>query len=106
MREFRRSIDTDIDITGRVLEGIALRWDRKYRVSDDGVNFYVEGWRRRAFEKGMRATGNVHEVRVDHHDVRVGRVSFNESSEGLIFTAIADDTPSGDAALAYADANK
>jgi HK97 family phage prohead protease len=107
MREFRRAIDTDIEHTGRVLEGITLRWNRRYRVSDDnGATYYVEGWRQRAFEKGLRATGNTHEVRVDHRDVRVGRVSFAESSEGLVFTAIADDTPDGDAVLEYADAGR
>lgn len=103
MREFVRALPTEVDVVGRTIEGMALRWDHPYTVSDDnGVTFYVEGWRRGAFERGLRATGNFHEVRVDHRDVRIGRVSFHESAEGLPFTAIADESPGGDAALDYA----
>ena len=93
---------TEVEVTGRTIEGIALRWDHPYTVSDDnGATFYVEGWRLGAFERGLRATGNFHEVRVDHRDFRVGRTSFTETGEGLMFRAIADDTPGGDAALDY-----
>lgn len=107
MRTFQRSIDSDIEATGRVLEGLTLRWDKRYRVSDDnGDSWYVEGWRRSAFERGLRSTGNVHELRVDHRDVRVGRVSFTESGEGLVFQALLDETPAGDAALEYQRADR
>jgi Caudovirus prohead serine protease len=107
MREFQRSIDADIEATGRVLEGLTLRWDKRYRVSDDGgESWYVEGWRKRAFEKGLHSTGNVHELRVDHRDVRVGRVSFRESADGLVFQALLDETPAGDAALEYQRADR
>jgi len=107
MREFERALPVDVEVTGRVVEGIALRWDRPYRVSDDGgETFYNEGWRRRAFERGLRATGNFHEVRIDHRDTRVGRASFAESAEGLPFTATMDETPGGDRAIEYARAGK
>ena len=33
--------------------------------------------------KASRATGNFHEARVDHVDIRVGRVSFIEAERGL-----------------------
>lgn len=107
MRTFTRALPTEVDVVGRTIEGMALRWNRTYRVSDDnGATFYLEGWRPGAFERGIKATGNFHEVRVDHRDVRVGRTSFAESVEGLAFTATADDTPGGDAALEYARAGR
>lgn len=103
MREFVRALPTEVGVVGRTIEGIALAWDHPYTVSDDnGATFYVEGWRRGAFERGIKATGNFHEVRVDHADVRIGRVSFHENAEGLPFTATADETPEGDRALEYA----
>lgn len=107
MKTFERALPTEIDVTGRTIEGMTLAWDREYRVSDDnGATFYLEGWRRGAFERGLKATGNFHEVRIDHHDVRVGRVAFHESTNGLPFTATCDETPSGDAVLEYARAGK
>lgn len=107
MKEFQRALPvTDVDVTGRVLEGLTLRWDHPYRVTDDGKVFYLEGWRKRAFEQGLRATGNFHEARIDHADVRVGRVSFMEVSDGLAFTTTADETPAGDALLAHADSHR
>jgi hypothetical protein len=107
MKTFVRALPVEVDVMGRVIEGIALHWDRAYRVSDDeGRTFYLEGWRQGAFERGIKATGNVHEVRVDHHDVRVGRTSFRESAEGLPFTAVMDETDSGEAALEYARAGR
>lgn len=107
MREFIRALPTEVAVTGRTIEGMVLRWNRSYRVSDDGgATFYVEGWRQHAFERGLRATGNVAEVRVDHNDARVGRTSFAETTEGLVFTAIADETPAGDAVLDYARADR
>jgi phage head maturation protease len=107
MREFTRALPTEVEVVGRTIEGIALRWDHPYTVSDDdGATFYVEGWRVRAFERGLRAVGNVNEVRVDHGTVRVGRTSFAETVEGLTFTAVADETPPGDAALEFARAGR
>ena len=107
MKEFLRALPTDVEVTGRTIEGMTLVWDREYRVSDNnGASFYLEGWRRGAFERGLRATGNFHEVRIDHRDVRVGRASFHESAEGLPFTATCDETPGGDMALEYARAGK
>jgi len=105
MREFTRALPTEVEVLGRTIEGMTLHWDRAYTVSDDnGTTFYLEGWRPGAFTKGLRATGNVHEVRIDHRDVRVGRVAFHESVEGLPFTATIDETPEGDAALEHARA--
>jgi phage head maturation protease len=107
MREFTRALPTEVEVMGRTIEGITLRWNNAYRVSDDnGASFYLEGWRPGAFERGIKATGNVHEVRIDHRDVRVGRVAFHESAEGLPFTAIVDETPEGDATLDYARAGR
>lgn len=107
MREFVRALPVDVEVTGRIVEGIALRWDHPYRVSDDnGATFYAEGWRAGAFARGLQAMGNFHEVRVDHHDVRTGRCTFHETDEGLPFVAVLDETPEGDAALEYARAGR
>lgn len=107
MKTFVRALPTEVEVTGRTIEGMALHWDNAYRVSDDnGATFYLEGWRRGSFERGIKAVGNFAEVRVDHRDVRVGRTSFHESAEGLPFTATADETPAGDAVLEYARAGR
>jgi HK97 family phage prohead protease len=107
MQTFRRSLAVGpLEVTGRVLEGIALRWNRAYRVSDDRRRWYSEGWRPGAFTRGLAATGNVHEARLDHRDIRVGRVTFAEGEHGLGFTATADETPGGDLLLALNDQRK
>lgn len=107
MRDFVRALPTTVEVLGRTIEGLALSWNRAYRVSDDGgATFYAEGWRPRAFEEGLAATGNIHEVRVDHADLRVGRVAFSEAERGLVFQATADTTPPGDAALEKAKAGR
>jgi HK97 family phage prohead protease len=107
MRDFVRALPVaDLDVTGRIIEGQALRWNKPYRVSDDGRRFYSEGWRRGQFAEGLRATGNNHELRVDHRDVRVGMVSFDEGDVGLRFEAVADTTELGELALQEAKAGK
>lgn len=101
MIELRRSMPTEFAVTGRTLEGLALRWDTPYRVSDDrGRTFYDEGWRRRALVESLAEMGNTFELRVDHADVRLGLVSFAESDEGLAFRSTVDGHELGDAALA------
>lgn len=106
-RDFVRALPTTVEVLGRTIEGLALSWNRAYRVSDDGgATFYAEGWRPHAFEDGLAATGNIHEVRVDHQDLRVGRVAFSESERGLVFQATADETPMGDGALEKARAGR
>lgn len=100
MKEFSRALPAHVEVLGRTIEGLALSWNRPYRVSDDGgKNFYTEGWRPGAFRRGLEATGNTHELRVDHQDIRVGRVEFSEAEAGLVFTATADTTPTGDRAV-------
>lgn len=100
MKEFSRALPAHVEVLGRTIEGLALSWNRPYRVSDDGgATFYAEGWRPGSFARGIEATGNTHELRIDHQDVRVGRVSFSEQEAGLVFTATADNTPAGDRAV-------
>src|SRR4051812_2978179 len=108
MREFNRALPADdFGVTGRTIEGLALRWDRAYRVSDDGgKHWYREGWRTGAFLRGLEATGNVHELRLDHADFRLGRVAFHEDPAGLGFTAVVDGTEAGEAALADAQGGR
>ena len=107
MKDFLRALPTDMEVMGRTVEGMALTWNRPYRVSDNqGVSFYAEGWRSRAFEAGLQPMGNIFELRVDHRDQRLGRTSFHESERGLVFTAVLDQTPDGEIALEKAKANR
>src|SRR5262245_33628558 len=57
----------DVEVKGRTLEGIALRWDTLYRVTDDGQRFYHEGFRRGAFDETMRNRAQF-ELRREHLD--------------------------------------
>jgi phage head maturation protease len=105
VRTFERALPIALESTGRVVEGVALTYDRAYRVSDDGGRtFYHEGWRPGAFTDGLRATGNVHELRLGHEDVRAGRVAFADSARSMAFAATLDEGPLGDAALEHIDA--
>jgi phage head maturation protease len=104
MRTFLRALPIALETVGRVIEGTALTYDRAYRVSDDGGRtFYHEGWRPGAFVEGLRATGNVHELRLGHDDVRAGRVAFADTARALTFAATVDEGPLGDAALEHVD---
>lgn len=104
MRDFQRALPVAVEATGRVIEGVALTYDRAYRVTDNGGRtHYHEGWRAGAFTEGLRATGNIHELRLDHQDVRAGRVAFADSPRALAFAATVDDGPLGDAALEHVD---
>jgi phage head maturation protease len=105
VRTFERALPIALEATGRVVEGVVLTYDRAYRVSDDGgASFYHEGWRPGAFTDGLRATGNLHELRLGHEDVRAGRVAFADSARTMAFAATLDDGPLGDAALEHIDA--
>lgn len=101
--QFVRAIE-DASRIGRTVEGVALTWDREYRVSDDdGRTFYLEGFRRGVFAKGIAARRNVFECRLDHADERVGTVKFAETSRGLDFAATVDDDDFGNAVLEHVD---
>lgn len=91
MRELIRALPlNDVEVIGRTLEGQALRWDTLYRVTDDGVKWYREGFRRGAFGDSLRNRGGVFELRREHHDYRLGIVSFTEGDDGLNFRAALD----------------
>ena len=84
VREFVRALPVAIETTGRVVEGVALTYDRAYRVSDDGGrSFYHEGWRPGAFTDGLAAIGNTHEARRrSPRTRRVGVAAFDDSARG------------------------
>jgi HK97 family phage prohead protease len=89
----------DLEVTGRTLEGQALRFDTLYSVSDDGGRrWYQEGFRRRAFETSIARRGWF-ELRPEHVDERIGQVSFREGQGGLIFTAAIEPGDRGDVEL-------
>lgn len=106
MIELARSFTADLEVTGRTVEGQALTWDTVYRVSDDGRQFYDEGWRRRATVDELVAARNTFEFRVDHADYRIGLVGFAETASGLVFRAVVDDGDRGDSALAEIHAGR
>jgi hypothetical protein len=89
----------EVDVVGRRLEGRALAWDTLYRVTDDGVTFYEEGFRRGAAIESIRARRNWFEARDDHADVRVGYVGFSEADDGLMFAMTLDLTHDADEML-------
>lgn len=91
----RSMIVTDLDVTGRTLEGQALRWDTLYRVSDNGRRYYQEGFRRGAFA-GAIAKRGWFELRPEHWDDRIGTVDFSEGSGGLVFRATVEPGDRGD----------
>lgn len=86
----------DVEVTGRTLEGQALRWDTLYRVTDDGRRYYTEGFRRGAFTDAIRDRGPWWELRREHEDYRLGRVGFTEADAGLVFSATMDFGDAGD----------
>lgn len=100
---FARAIE-DAAVIGRTLEGVALTWDREYRVSDDnGRSYYLEGFRRGVFARGIVARRNTFECRIDHADQRAGTVQFAETARGLDFAATIDNDDFGTAVLEHVE---
>lgn len=109
MMELTRALPlsmTDVDVTGRTLEGTAWLWDTLYRVTDNGREFYQEGFLRGAVANSLVAHRNVYELRHEHWDERVGLVSFTEANEGLVFRAVIDHGEEGDRELADVNDHK
>jgi phage head maturation protease len=102
-REFQRTLPVAVEATGRTIEGVALTYDRAYKVTDDGRRFYHEGWRAGAFTDGLAIRPRV-ELRLGHEDVRVGEVGFADGARSLRFVATVEPGPLGDAALVHVDA--
>lgn len=103
MRTFERATVVEGTV-GRTIEGVALTYDKVYRVTDDGGrSFYHEGWRAGAFTDGLVDRPRV-ELRLGHDDVRVGEVGFADSVRTLRFAATVEHDPVGDALLAHIDA--
>lgn len=91
----RSLVVPDMEVTGRTLEGQALRWDTLYRVTDDGRRYYQEGFRRGSFTATLERRP-WHELRPEHWDDRIGTVRFQEGEQGLIFTATVEPGDRGD----------
>ncbi len=106
MLELQRSMQlTDVD--GRTVYGVALSYNRPYRVSDDhGLNYYREGWRPGALARSIQACHNLFELRTVHLDQRVGLVSFTDEAGQLSFRAPLDSSETGDLALAALEAGE
>jgi HK97 family phage prohead protease len=94
MMELRRDLSVE-DVDGRTFVGRALSYEQPYRVSDDGHNWYDEGWRVGAVAESLKGARNTFELRALHRDVRVGLVSFQDGSTDLRFRAIVDDSEEG-----------
>lgn len=100
---FVRAIE-DATRIGRTVEGVALTWDRAYRVTDDnGRSYYLEGFHQGVFGKGIASRRNVFEFRINHADERAGTVKFVETARGLDFAATIDADEFGDAVLEHVD---
>lgn len=81
-----------------VFRARALSFDRPYRVSDDGVDWYTEEWRPSVFRKSLAQDAergrrlplyyNHVTTRVDPHAIALGGVTeFHEYDDRLEFTA-------------------
>lgn len=96
----------DVDVVGRRLEGMALRWDTLYRVTDNGRDFYEEGFKRGCANDSITGRRNTFEARDNHMDERIGLVAFTEADEGLAFLLRLDSTPQGDRELDLLRSNR
>lgn len=101
-----RATQTDIAASGRTLEGLALPWNLRARVSDDGGrSFYEESFAPGSADKSLneRASfplGYLHPWATGAPDKRpLGVVAFQRSSQGLIFAAKVSRTQAGDEML-------
>ena len=89
------------DYTGRTLEGVALRYDRPSRVTDDGwQSSYYEEVLRGADSKTLAERGSFPLQRA-HEAVQLGEVSFSHSDDesALMFTAELHRNAEADAIL-------
>ena len=89
------------DYTGRTLEGVALRYERPSRVTDDGwQSSYYEEVLKGADTKTLSERGSFPLQRA-HEDVQLGEVSFSHSDDesALMFTAQLSRNAEADAIL-------
>lgn len=88
------------DVDGRTLHGVALTFNRAYRVSDDGgQHWYHEGWRPGSLDRSINHCHNTFELRSTHRDVRVGLCSFEASPTQVYFRAPLDESDDGQRVL-------
>jgi phage head maturation protease len=86
------------DFTGRTLEGVALRYERASRVSDDNwKTSYYEEYARRAAAKSLQDGGDWPLTR-QHQGDGLGSVSFHNSDDegALMFRALVAPGSEGD----------
>ena len=89
------------DYTGRTLEGVALRYERPSRVTDDGwQSSYYEEVLQGADRKTLAERGSFPLQRA-HEAVHLGEVTFNHSDDesALMFTAELHRNAEADAIL-------
>lgn len=105
-----RATTTDIASDGRNLEGLALKWDKPSRVTDDGKTFYEEAFSPSSVTKTLKERASVPlPLGILHPwsraldnpllDEPVGSVRFQSTSEGLAFRARVHRTEVGDETL-------
>ena len=104
MKMLNRSTEI-ADYTGRTLEGVALRYGRPSRVTDDGwQSSYYEEVLRGADSKTLAERGSFPLQRA-HEAVQLGEVSFSHSDDesALMFTAELHRNAEADAILENLD---
>lgn len=84
----RAMTDFDVNTSQHLVEGIAVPFDTLTRVSDDGVEWYLEEWARRAFDRQLKHEANIGRVKfVALHDegLWIGKsLALRASAEGLV----------------------
>lgn len=87
-----------LDFTGRTLEGVALRYERASRVSDDNwKTSYYEEYLRRAAAKSLQ-DGGEWPLNRQHEGDALGSVTFHNSDDegALMFRALVAPGSEGD----------
>lgn len=98
---FNRSAEIG-DFTGRTLEGIAYKYDRPSRVTDDNwATSYYEEVLSRADTRTLKSRASF-PVDIQHDHAPIGQVAFQRSADerALMFTATIDRSTTGDKVLA------
>ena len=104
----QRSFNTEPVVTGRTLEGIALQWEKAFKVTDNQRDYYLEAFSKRSTDKQLNERTKPFMLGFLHPwatttgalDKRpLGNVTFQRSAEGLVFVAQMSKTVAADEML-------
>lgn len=95
------------EATGRTLEGVALRYERPSRVTDDQWRTsYLEEFARGSSAKTLADSGPIRPLLFMHKGEPFGDVEFIDSADALLFRAVIEESDQGDQYLADIDQHR